>query len=152
MKKNAFIIALFIITMASNAQVNNNYSLKLDHIAISVKDVEKSVAFYKNILNLEEITNKTKKEGIRWMSLNDGKELHLISTIKGEVVLNKAVHIAFTISNIDALLKELNAKNIIYSDWSGKINTITTRADGVKQIYFQDPDGYWIEINTSTTE
>jgi lactoylglutathione lyase len=25
--------------------------------------------------------------------------------------------------------------------------TITTRVDGVKQIYFKDPDGYWIEIN-----
>jgi len=24
---------------------------------------------------------------------------------------------------------------------------VTTRPDGVHQIWFQDPDGYWLEIN-----
>ena len=24
---------------------------------------------------------------------------------------------------------------------------VQTRADGVKQIYMQDPDGFWIEVN-----
>jgi len=36
---------------------------------------------------------------------------------------------------------------IAYSDWQGKPNTINARADGIKQIYLQDPDGYWIEVN-----
>ncbi len=27
------------------------------------------------------------------------------------------------------------------------MNSITTRVDNVKQIWLQDPDGYWIEIN-----
>jgi lactoylglutathione lyase len=25
--------------------------------------------------------------------------------------------------------------------------TTTTRVDGVQQIWLQDPDGYWVEIN-----
>jgi lactoylglutathione lyase len=29
----------------------------------------------------------------------------------------------------------------------GEKMAITNRVDGVKQIYFKDPDGYWIEIN-----
>ncbi len=36
---------------------------------------------------------------------------------------------------------------IAYSDWPGKPNTVNIRADGIKQIYFQDPDGYWLEVN-----
>jgi lactoylglutathione lyase len=34
-----------------------------------------------------------------------------------------------------------------WEDLSGKKNAISSRVDGVKQIWFQDPDGYWIEIN-----
>ena len=35
-----------------------------------------------------------------------------------------------------------------YSDWPGNSGKINIRADGVKQIYFQDPDGYWLEVNS----
>ncbi len=36
----------------------------------------------------------------------------------------------------------------LFDDWTGKKNRIQHRSDGVDQIYIQDPDGYWIEINT----
>jgi catechol 2,3-dioxygenase-like lactoylglutathione lyase family enzyme len=42
----------------------------------------------------------------------------------------------------------LEKMNLAYSDWPGATNKITIRADGIKQIYFQDPDGYWIEVNS----
>ncbi|CAN5363211.1 hypothetical protein BH20ACI2_BH20ACI2_08210 [soil metagenome] len=45
--------------------------------------------------------------------------------------------------------KRLDDAKIIYSDWPGAVNKITERADGVKQMYFQDPDGYWIEVNSA---
>jgi hypothetical protein len=34
-----------------------------------------------------------------------------------------------------------------FEDVAGNKNKITTRVDGVHQIWLQDPDGYWIEIN-----
>ena len=80
--------------------------------------------------------------------MGDGKELHLISTIKEEVTINKAVHIAFKSGNFDVFIQNLKSRNIIYSDWAGTLNKISIRADGIKQIYFQDPDGYWIEVNS----
>ena len=49
--------------------------------------------------------------------------------------------------DIDVFVMRLTSMKIAYSDWQGKPNTVTLRADGVKQIYLQDPDGYWIEIN-----
>lgn len=119
-----------------------------NHIALSVKDVDKSAIFYQEVLRLKEITNRTKIDDIRWFSFGEGKELHLVSILKESVTLNKAVHFALTTANFDAFVKTLEASNVIYSDWPGAQNKITKRADGIKQIYFQDPDGYWIEVNS----
>lgn len=123
--------------------------MTLDHLALSVKDVDKSAEFYKTILSLDEITNKTKKKGIWWFSLGDGKELHLISTVQGEIKLNKAVHFAMTTSSFDVFIDQLTKRHINYSIWAGETQKITIRADGVKQVYIQDPDGYWIEVNSA---
>jgi len=117
-------------------------------LALSVKDVNLSANFYKNILGLEEITNRTQMAGIRWLSLGEGKELHLISTLKDVVIINKAVHLALTTSHFEALVELLIANNIVYSDWPGTPNKVNIRADGIKQVFFQDVDGYWIEVNS----
>lgn len=130
------------------SQDNSSYHLTLDHLALSVKDVDKSADFYKNALKLQEITNRTEMPGIRWFSLGDGKELHLISTIKEEVSINKAVHLALKTPHFDAFVMKLEEMNIAYSDWPGTHKNISIRADGIKQIFFQDVDGYWIEVNS----
>ena len=39
------------------------------------------------------------------------------------------------------------AAGIAYENWAGEKSAVTKRVDGVQQIYFQDPDGYWIEVN-----
>ncbi len=146
------LFVVFLLWISAHSQLfsqgNNELVVYLDHVAISVKDVNQSAAFYKEVLNLTEITNRTMNDGIKWMSLGNGKELHLVSVIKEEVKINKAVHLALTTSNFDALIAILEAKKIDYSDWPGNPKTISIRADGIKQIYFQDPDGYWIEVNS----
>jgi lactoylglutathione lyase len=48
---------------------------------------------------------------------------------------------------MEEFIANLNKNEISYENWPGESNKITTRPDGVKQIYFKDPDGYWIEIN-----
>ena len=130
------------------AQDSTSFNFKFNHLAISVKDVNRSADFYRSVLKLEEITNRGKFEGVRWFSMGNGKELHLVSIVKQNVILNKAIHIALTTSNFDNFLKRLDRLNITYSDWSGVKHTINVRADGIKQVFFQDPDGYWIEVNS----
>ena len=134
MKKITFLLLCLAFTGCIWAQDSNTFALKMDHIALSVKDVNNSVAFYTNVLKLQEITNKTKKEGIRWISLGDGKELHLISTMKEPVITNRAVHFAFMSANFYILVKALEAQNIMYWDWAGTQHNISVRADGIKQI------------------
>lgn len=146
MKK--IILLLFLLPFFGTLQAQENPNFNFNHLALSVKNLDESATFYAAVLQLEEITNKTKIEGIRWFSLGEGKELHLISFLKDPVTINKAVHLALTTSNFDSFIKTLEAKKIPYSDWPGTVNKVNIRADGIKQIYFQDPNGYWIEVNS----
>ena len=52
-------------------------------------------------------------------------------------------------------LKKYKYKNVYLLNWPFhelvlifEVSKINIRADGIKQIFFQDPDGYWIEVNS----
>lgn len=143
-------ILLFTLCFSAmtNAQDTVNYRFSFNHLALSVKDVNRSADFYTSVLHLKEIVNRTKKEGIRWMSMGEGNELHLISTTPGEVKITKAVHLALTTPRFNDFIKELKEKKVPFSDWPGESGKITVRPDNILQIYLQDPDGYWIEVNS----
>ncbi len=121
--------------------------LQLDHLALSVKDPASSVSFYTEVFGMKEIENRTRKEGIRWISLDGDKELHLISGIPGEIHLNKAVHFAINVTDFTHFIDTLRELEIPFTDWEGNPSSITKRADGIQQVYVRDPDGYWIEVN-----
>jgi len=148
MKKLGLLGNAILITSFLMAQDVSSMNFSFNHLAISVTDVNRSADFYKKVFGLPEITNRSKIEGVRWFSLGEGKELHLISAVKEPVTTNKAIHLALTTTDFDAFVKTLEAMKITYSDWPGTINKINIRADGIKQVFFQDPDGYWLEINS----
>ena len=78
------------------AQENTSFNFRYNHLALSVKDVDRSAEFYMKVLKLPEILNRSKIEGVRWFVFADGLELHLISAIKQDVITNKALHLALT--------------------------------------------------------
>lgn len=118
-----------------------------DHYTIKVNNLERSADFYKNILGLQEIKNRTQKPHIRWFSLGNGQELHIVKGETEEIQTNIGVHMAMRLSDFEGFLSHLQSNNISLHNSKGKAGEITTRADGVKQVYFQDPDHYWIEVN-----
>jgi len=148
MKKLLLVLLLVLFSVGLKAQETPKIDMTFNHVALSVKNVDISAEFYNQVLGLKEIVNRTKKDGIRWLSLGEDKELHLISTVAGEVTINKAVHFALTTSTFDAFITNLQSRYLVYSSWEGEYGKITVRADGVRQVYIQDPDGYWIEINS----
>ena len=125
-------------------------TFSFNHIALSIKDVDASMAFYQKVLQLEEIKNMASDSKTRWLSLGEGKQLHLIPRPNAEIKINKAVHFALVTSDINAFITHLEELNIEYSDWKNTPNKEYVRNDGIKQVYFQDPDGYWIEVNDDT--
>ena len=148
MKAPALIFSFFLFAGMVHAQQKSSFNFSYDHVALSVSDVNRSAEFYMNVLKLPEISNRSKIEGVRWFVFSDNLELHLISAIKEKVTINKAVHLALKTPNFDDFVRSLESKSIPYSDWPGNSQKVNIRADGVKQIFFQDPDGYWIEVNS----
>lgn len=123
------------------------HTFSFNHIALSVKDVNESIEFYQKVLQLKEIKNTASDSKTRWLSFDDGKQLHLIPRPNSDIKINKAVHFALTTPDLNSFIRYLNELKIDYSDWLGSPNKDYMRKDGIRQVYFQDPNGYWIEIN-----
>jgi len=62
------------------------------------------------------------------------------------------IHGAFNTPKLDDFIAFLRNNNVAFENSNGTTDTTNTRPDGVLQIYFQDPDGYWIEVNNSKLE
>ena len=50
----------------------------INHIALSVKNVTQSIAFYKKVFNFKEIKNTASNSKTRWLLISEEKQLHLI--------------------------------------------------------------------------
>ncbi|MEO2063205.1 MAG: VOC family protein [Christiangramia sp.] len=139
-------ICIILVMSMSSLSAQNPFQLNKDHDALLVKDLEKSADFYGNVLGLKEIPNGGLPDHIRWFQLGDKVQIHLIQSDE-MTEKNKGVHFAWNTAELPKLMEYLKSKNIHFENWPGEAGTTNTRPDGVKQIYLQDPDGYWIEIN-----
>lgn len=146
-KENFFIMIVVLFTNFSSAQ--SQFNFKKDHDALLVKDLEKAANFYKDILGLEEIPNGGLGDHIRWFQLQEKVQIHLIESDE-EVVQQKGVHMALNTDSLEDLMEFLTSENVHFENWPGEKGATNSRPDDVKQIYFQDPDGYWIEVNDNS--
>ncbi len=123
------------------------HTFSFNHMALSVKDVDEAVAFYQKVFQFEEIPNTASNSKTRWLAIGEGKQLHLIPRPNADIKTNKAVHFALATADFTGFVTMLKDLKIKYSDWLGTINKDYVRKDGIQQVYFQDPNGYWIEVN-----
>jgi catechol 2,3-dioxygenase-like lactoylglutathione lyase family enzyme len=121
--------------------------MEFDHYTIKVKDLEKSYTFYTEVLQLNEIENKTRKPTVRWLSVGNSQELHLVEGNSDDIKTNIGVHLAFKVKDLNPIIAHLKNNNITIYSSKGAPNETTIRPDGIMQVYFQDPDEYWIEVN-----
>ena len=119
----------------------------LNHLALSVVSLHQSTAFYKNIIGLEEIEEPFKDGKHHWFSIGGYAQLHLIEASRQIREHDKSTHLCFSVTSLENFVERLERANIPYGNFMGTSKSPTIRPDGVKQIFLQDPDGYWIEIN-----
>lgn len=141
-----FLAAYLFILFTMNAQAQKPKVL-LNHIAIYVEDLAKSTSFYTNVLHLDTVANPFNDGRHTWFSVGGKLTLHVVQGAKQPVTQYRSTHTCFSIGDLDAFIQQLNKAGIPYEDSKGNKAAITTRADGIRQIYFTDPDGYWIEMN-----
>lgn len=120
---------------------------RINHTAIFVKDIKATRAFYENILQLDSIPEPFHDGKHKWYSIGPGVSLHVIEGASTKKEYYKNQHTCFSVESVEQFTTLLKGSNIPFEDVAGKRNAITTRVDGVKQIWLQDPDGYWVEIN-----
>lgn len=118
-----------------------------DHAALYVTDLPKSLAFYRDVVGLDTLADPFRDGQHAWLSLGAGMQLHLVAGAPKREAQPQNHHLSLRIPSVESFLPRLAKAGVPYVNARGEKNTITTRPDGVQQVYFQDPDGYWIEIN-----
>ncbi len=129
------------ITMTSFSQI------KVNHIAVHVSDLETSKKFYESIVGLKEIEEPFKDGLHAWYDIGGGAALHIIEAPNVPTQISKVNHLCFSMEDMDSFIKTLQDTNYPFESWPGEKGKVTIRVDGIRQIYIQDPDGMWLEIN-----
>ncbi len=146
-----FLLSMMALAVASHSATGQSRTskmqLSLNHIAIYVHDLNRSTDFYENVLMLPKIEEPFKDGRHTWFSLGVAGQLHLIQGADTGIPRDKNDHLCFSVASIDDFIANLEKHKVPYTNWPGTAQAPTVRVDGVKQIYFQDPDGHWIEIN-----
>jgi len=142
-------LALSILfTKNSNAQTTQNQeSARLNHVAMYVTDLEKSATFYQSLFNLPVLEEPFKDGKHVWLSLGGAVQMHLIKSDQERIEHAKSDHLCFSVASISDFTAKLDQQKFKYLNWAGTGKEPTIRVDGVKQIFLQDPDGHWIEVN-----
>lgn len=122
--------------------------LKLDHVALVVKEVERSRQFYCEVLGMEEIPGL----GATWLARGNAK-IHLLAesqqgraaealghSYDDDLADGHTAHIAFEVENLKEAQHYLKARSIAI------VCGPCPRGSNAEQLYIRDPDGYVIEL------
>ena len=124
--------------------------MKVNHIAITVSNVGRSLNFYVDILGLQQIRRPHFDRHGAWLTMGN-IELHLIKGIPLIPPIDNVQvgHISFETQDIDGVLRKLREYKIRYRQSLAIIepqSTESKKKSGIVQYFISDPDGYFIEI------
>ena len=118
-----------------------------DHIAIQVTDIDRSAAFYEQLLGLARIDEPFHDGQHIWLRIGSTPRIaHRRRNAQTTTPHDITHHMAFRTESFDDLLSHLDQAGVAYRDFLGN-GRVNIRPDGIRQIFLQDPDGYWIEVN-----
>jgi len=115
--------------------------MKHAHIGIRVRDLERSLKFYQNILG-GELISKKEMEGVSLAFLKFGNlELELIDKEKYDYLPNGIIeHIAFRVDNFEAEIKRLRDLEVKF------LMEKPIDFGDCRIIFFEGPDGEHLEF------
>lgn len=142
-----FLLFICMITSAFSNEVFAQKSPESDHIALYVFDMQKSAAFYKDVMKFEVIPEPFHDGKHTWFRIGPHNQLHIIQGAAEVKEHDINSHFAYHVNNLKDFTSHLDNLNIRYGNWKGDSKEPQLRPDGVKQVYLQDPDSYWIEVN-----
>ena len=114
---------------------------ELNHVAIAVSDVEKSVEFYHEKLGFPIVGRPAFSFPWAWLRLGARQGLHLIADegrAAGEGASREG-HFALYVEDLAAVTRRLKAVQVSFSGPG-------PRPDGAQQLFVVDPDGNVLEF------
>lgn len=118
----------------------------LNHVSITVTDVEKARDFYSNVLGFKEIPRPAFNFPGIWYSLGGDLSLHIILNeelvrppVERETILARYGHFAVWTDDCDATADTINAKGLHTRD-------VISGPTGLRQVFIKDPDGNMVEF------
>jgi catechol 2,3-dioxygenase-like lactoylglutathione lyase family enzyme len=113
---------------------------ELNHVALHVKDVLASIAFYRDVVGLTQLPRPEFTFQGAWFALGPYQELHLI---EGREMAtqddNRGNHFAVCVEDFDQVAKYFVQLKLVCKG-------PTVRPDGAKQVFIKDPDGHVFEF------
>lgn len=116
--------------------------LGLDHVSILVKDADRSVQFYCNLLGLEILPRPDLGFPGYWLGLGGGQSLHIMQldnpnegTLRPEHG-GRDYHFAVRVASIESLKRRFESEGVAY----------TQSRSGRKALFVRDPDENAFEL------
>ena len=141
--KYAGLLLILCISMKSQAQTKPHFN----HLTVFVTDLARSSDFYMHVMLQDTIPEPFHDHRHTWFKITEHGELHVVSGAKEDIPHDINIHLAFTVPNLPEFMKHLDQMGVKYGNWAGEDKKVQIRPDQISQIYLQDPDGYWIEVN-----
>jgi lactoylglutathione lyase len=143
----AILLVAFALPQLCFSQSSNANQPVFNHAALCAKNLRKTTDFYSTVIQLQKIHHPFNDTLHVWFKIGEGLALHVIQGDCSTNVHDISIHLCFSVPSLDEFMKHLDAMNVKYGNWNGEPKKVQLRADGVHQVYLQDPDGFWIEIN-----
>jgi lactoylglutathione lyase len=112
------------------------------HVSIPALDVEESLAFYRDLFDLEEIPAPNFNIPVRWLRVGD-LQLHLFGVDGDTPHTNQ--HIGLEVDDFEECYRRVKERGL--SDKSFPFRHVWELPDGAVQMYIRDPSDNMVEIN-----
>jgi catechol 2,3-dioxygenase-like lactoylglutathione lyase family enzyme len=113
-------------------------AIRINHVSIAARDLEKSTQFYEDLFSVERIPTPTFAEPVQWLRVGD-MQLHLFQY---DGPAPQRHHLGITIDDFDAAYEAVKTRT---SDtWGFQLVELPSRQ---VQLYFRDPSENLVELN-----
>jgi glyoxylase I family protein len=137
----------------------------IHHVSLTVTDLERSRAFYREVIGLPEITRPPFNFPGAWFQLGEHQQLHLIDGMAaanknptfrtGKPLDSRDSHFAIRVSDYWATVEFLRSRGYredVPLDDSMRLIVNPRATAGFPQMYILDPDRHVIEINAAEAD